>query len=117
MRKFVTEQEQPELVESAAQIFLRTQGSIRATVGHILERGLEDPGTKIKRPTDFIAGAIRSLGADTDGGQPLPNLLGSDGPTSISVADTRRAARQFNLLDQQSDAPLALRCGILPKSD
>jgi hypothetical protein len=48
-------------------------------VGHILERGLEDPGSKVKRPTDFIAGGIRSLGADTDGGQPLQTFLAQMG--------------------------------------
>jgi len=79
VRKFVTDEGWPELEESAAQIFLNTKGSIRATVGHILERGLEDPGTKIKRPTDFIAGGIRSLGADTDGGEPLQTFLAQMG--------------------------------------
>ena len=79
VRKFVTEEERPELVESAAQTFLRTQGSIRATLGHILELGIENPGSKVKRPTDFIAGGIRSLGADTDGGQPLQTFLAQMG--------------------------------------
>ena len=79
VRKFVTEEERPELVESAAQTFLRTKGSIRATVGHVLERGLEDIGSKIKRPTDFIAGGVRSLGAETDGGQPLQTFLAQMG--------------------------------------
>ena len=79
VRKFVTEEERPELIEGAAQTFLSTQGSIRATLGHILERGLEDPGVKVKRPTDFIAGGIRSLGADTDGGKPLQSFLAQMG--------------------------------------
>jgi hypothetical protein len=48
-------------------------------VGHILERGLEDPGSKVKRPTDFIAGGIRTLGADTDGGKPLQTFLAQMG--------------------------------------
>jgi len=75
VRRFITEVERPELVESATQIFLRTRGSIRATVGHILERGLEEPSAKVKRPMDFIAGGIRSLGADSDGGQALQTFL------------------------------------------
>ena len=75
VRKFVTEEDWPELVESATQTFLRTQGSIRATLAHVLERGLENPGAKVKRPMDFVAGGIRMLGADTDGGQPLQTFL------------------------------------------
>ncbi|MCH8878181.1 MAG: DUF1800 family protein [Chloroflexi bacterium] len=54
----MTEEDRPELVESAAQTFLRTRGSIRATLGHLLEAGLQDPGAKVKRPVDFIAGGI-----------------------------------------------------------
>ena len=79
VRKFVDEEERPDLVESAAQTFLSTNGSIRATLGHVLDRGLEDPGAKIKRPTDFTAGGIRILGANTDGGQPLQTLLAQMG--------------------------------------
>ncbi|TDI85450.1 MAG: DUF1800 family protein [Chloroflexi bacterium] len=75
LRKFVTEEDRPELVESAAQTFLSTRGSIRATLGHLLEAGLQDPGTKFKRPVDFIVGGIRTLGADTDGGEPLQTFL------------------------------------------
>jgi len=79
VRKFVTEEDRPDLVESATQTFLRTQGSIRATLGHVLERGLENPGAKVKRPMDFIAGGIRMLAADTDGGQPLQTFLAQMG--------------------------------------
>jgi len=75
VRKFITEEERPELVESTAQTFLRTNGSIRAMLGHLLEFGLEDPGTKVKRPVDFIASGLRMLGADTDGGQALQTFL------------------------------------------
>lgn len=75
LRKFVTEEDRPELVESAAQTFLSTRGSIRATLGHLLEAGLQDPGTKVKRPVDFIVGGIRTLGADTNGGEPLQTFL------------------------------------------
>lgn len=71
----MTEEDRPELVESAAQTFLSTRGSIRATLGHLLEAGLQDPGAKFKRPVDFIVGGIRTLGADTDGGEPLQTFL------------------------------------------
>ncbi|MFQ5942543.1 MAG: DUF1800 domain-containing protein [Anaerolineales bacterium] len=79
VRKFVTEEDAPALIESAAQVFLRSQGSIRDTLGHILEHGLEFTGDKVKRPTDFIVGGIRMLGADTDGGQPLQTFLAQMG--------------------------------------
>ena len=79
VRKFVTETEAPELVESTAQTFLRTNGSIRATLGHVLESGLKNPGEKVKRPSGFVAGGLRMLGADTDGGQPLQDFLAQMG--------------------------------------
>jgi uncharacterized protein (DUF1800 family) len=79
VRKFVTEEDRPELVESTAQVFLRSKGSILATLRHVLERGLENPGSKVKRPMDFIVGGMRMLAAETDGGQPLQTFLSQMG--------------------------------------
>lgn len=79
IRRFVTEDPPPALVERAASTFVSSAGSIPATLRTILFDGLERPGTKLKRPVDYVSGALRILSADTDGGQPIQQLLAEMG--------------------------------------
>lgn len=78
-RRFVADQPAPGLVERAAGAFLAGQGSIGELLRVLLLEGLEQPGTKLKRPMDFIASGLRMLAADTDGGMPIQQLLAQMG--------------------------------------
>lgn len=75
VRRFISEDPRPELVESAARTFLSSKGSITATLEHVLLNGMTDADAKVKRPVDLIASGLRVLAADTDGGQPLQTYL------------------------------------------
>jgi uncharacterized protein (DUF1800 family) len=81
-RRFVADLPPSRLVDQTAQVFLRTQGDLKATLRTILlSPELLDPvsqphrslseARKLKRPVEFMAGALRQLNAITDAGPPL----------------------------------------------
>lgn len=66
------------LVERAARAYLKDDTSIRAMLRPILFDGLLKPEMCrpiLKRPLDLVASAVRCLGAATDGGEGLQQLL------------------------------------------
>jgi uncharacterized protein (DUF1800 family) len=82
VRRFVTEQQDESsagLAKRAARAFRTSGGSIIATLRVVLLDGLAGEhaiwGPKVKRPTDVVATALRLLGAETDGGEPLQLAL------------------------------------------
>lgn len=79
VRRFVSEQPAPDLVERAAAAFLHADGSIRAMLQVVLLDGLVQSGTKLKRPVDYVVGGLRTLAADTDAGPPIQEVLGQMG--------------------------------------
>ncbi len=90
VRHFVSDDPPPALVERVAQTFLKTDGDIREVLKAIFfspEFNSADAyRAKIKRPFELAISAVRTLGADTNGGpqmhqwiarmgQPLYGLL------------------------------------------
>lgn len=67
-----------EIVERATKAYLKNDTSIRALLRPILLDGLKLEATKrplFKRPLDFVVSALRTLGADTDGGVEIQHAL------------------------------------------
>ena len=54
---------------------MQTNGDIRATLSVILLDGLPQAGTRYKRPVNFVAGALRMLNAESDGGPAVQEYL------------------------------------------
>lgn len=68
--------EDPSLVDSTAQVFLSTNGDIKAILRHLLlSPQLADAPPILKRPFDFIVSALRAANAESDGGKPLQEHL------------------------------------------
>lgn len=66
-RRFIADDPPQEIVEKAAQSFLRTNGDIKSVLRVILLDGLPLAQPKYKRPANFILSALRMLNAETDG--------------------------------------------------
>jgi uncharacterized protein (DUF1800 family) len=71
-RRFVADEPPPALVDRVAQTFLKTDGDIREMLRTIFfspEFNSQDAyRAKVKRPFELAISAVRTLGADTNGG-------------------------------------------------
>lgn len=74
-RRFIADEPPRALVERAARAFLQTGGEIKPVLRAILLDGLPHLEPKFKRPVHFLVSALRALNAETDGGEPLQQLL------------------------------------------
>jgi uncharacterized protein (DUF1800 family) len=82
-RRFVADDPPPALVGRAAAVFRETDGDIRAVMRAIVfsPEFFGSYRAKVKTPLEFIASALRALGAETDAGVPLlRTLLGMGQP-------------------------------------
>jgi len=72
VRHFVSDNPPPALVDRVAKTFTKTDGDIRETLEAIFFSDEFNSSTayraKIKRPFELVVSAIRTLGADTNGG-------------------------------------------------
>jgi uncharacterized protein (DUF1800 family) len=72
VRHFVADNPPPALVDRVAETFRKTDGDIRETLKTIFFskefNSTEAYRVKIKRPFELVVSAIRTLGADTNGG-------------------------------------------------
>ena len=66
-RRFIADEPPPEIVENAAQTFLKTNGDIKSVLRVILLDGLPLAQPKYKRPVNFLLSALRMFNAETDG--------------------------------------------------
>jgi uncharacterized protein (DUF1800 family) len=66
-RRFIADDPPQEIVEKAAQTFLKTNGDIKSVLRVILLDGLPLAQPKYKRPANFVVSALRLLNAETDG--------------------------------------------------
>ncbi len=75
VRHFVSDNPPPALVDRVAQTFLKTDGDIREMLRTIFSsaefNSPEAYRAKIKRPFELAVSALRTLGADTNGGPQL----------------------------------------------
>ena len=71
VRHFVSDNPPPALVDRVAQVFTKSNGDIRQTLGAIFFspefNAPEAYRAKIKRPFELAISAVRTLGADTNG--------------------------------------------------
>ncbi len=72
VRRFVSDEPPPALVDRVAQTFLKTDGDIREvlrTIFYSPEFNSPDAyRAKVKRPFELAVSAVRTIGADTNGG-------------------------------------------------
>jgi len=78
-RKFVSDEPPAGLVDRLAQVFLATDGDLRAvyTALFTAPEFWSDAAwsTKTKTPLELVASSIRALGGTTDGGRPLARAV------------------------------------------
>lgn len=62
-RRFVSEQPPTELIDSTAQVFLDSQGDLKAVMRHLLnsEAFMAAEAQKFRRPLEFLIAALRAL--------------------------------------------------------
>lgn len=84
-RRFVSDDPPKGLVDRCSRVFVKTDGDIREVVRTIITspefRAELTRRSKIKTPLEFVASAIRVLGANTDGGRQLQSSLARMGMT------------------------------------
>jgi hypothetical protein len=72
VRRFVSDEPPPALVDRVAQTFMKTDGDIREVLKTIFSspefNSAEAYRAKVKRPFELAISAVRTLGADTNGG-------------------------------------------------
>ena len=72
VRRFVSDDPPPALVDRVAQTFTKTDGDIREVLKAIFSspefNSAEAYRAKVKRPFELAVSAVRTLGADTNGG-------------------------------------------------
>jgi uncharacterized protein (DUF1800 family) len=78
-QRFVADEPPPSVVNRAAAAFEKTRGDLRAVLRTILTspefNSVAAYRAKVKSPLELVAGALRALGAETDGGEPLLQFL------------------------------------------
>jgi len=78
-RRFVSDDPPKALVDRVAEVFLKTDGDIRATLRAIFTApefyAPEARRAKIKTPFELVVSAIRALDAETDGGPATHNWI------------------------------------------
>lgn len=82
-QRFVADNPPPDLVERAAKTYLATQGDIASVLKTILTSPeFYSKGAyraKVKTPFEYVAGALRALDANTDGGKALYGMMAQMG--------------------------------------
>lgn len=107
-RRFLADDPPAQIVTKASQAFLKSGGDLKAVLRVIILDGFPQiqPVSfplKYKRPVNYLVSALRSSGAETDGGKALQRYLKSmgqplyDWPTPDGYSD-RAASWQGNLL-------------------
>ena len=78
-RRFVADDPPPSVVETASRAFLRSDGDLRVLLKTILSsREFYSQAAyraKVKSPLELVASSMRALGADTDAGYPLIQVI------------------------------------------
>src|SRR5882724_5879660 len=82
-RRFISDEPPQAVVDRAAAVFLKTDGSITDTLRTILTSPeFMSRGTyraKTRSPFEYVAAALRALNAETDGDQPVLDAIGRMG--------------------------------------
>src|SRR5215471_2370009 len=82
-RRFISDDPPPSVIDRAAQVFLRTDGSIRETVRAIITSpeffSKAAYRAKVRSPFEYAAAALRATSAETDGDRPVLDVIGRMG--------------------------------------
>jgi uncharacterized protein (DUF1800 family) len=78
-RRFIADDPPPSVVESASRAFLKSGGNLRVVLKTILSSpefySQAAYRAKVKSPLELVASSMRGLGADTDGGVQLIQMV------------------------------------------
>jgi uncharacterized protein (DUF1800 family) len=82
-RRFISDDPPSSVIDRAAAVFLKTDGSIRETLRAIVTSPeFFSPATyraKVRSPFEYVAAAMRALQAETDGDRPVLDAIGRMG--------------------------------------
>lgn len=82
-RRFISDDPPQSVIDRAAAVFLKTDGSIRETLRAILTSPEFFSTTayraKVRSPFEYVAAAMRAMNAETDGDRPVLDLIGRMG--------------------------------------
>jgi len=82
-RRFISDDPPAPVIDRAAAVFLRTDGSIRETLRAIITSpeffSTAAYRAKMRSPFEYAAAALRALNADTDGDRPVLDAIGRMG--------------------------------------
>ena len=82
-RRFISDDPPPTVIDRAAAVFLKTDGSIRETLRAIITApeffSQTAYRTKMRSPLEYVAAAMRALNAETDGDRPVLDVIGRMG--------------------------------------
>jgi len=82
-RRFISDEPPPSVIDRAAAVFLKTDGSIRETLRAIVTSpefySTTTYRAKMRSPFEYVAAAMRALNAETDGDQPVLDAIGRMG--------------------------------------
>jgi len=82
-RRFISDDPPASVIDRAAAVFLRTDGSIRETLRAIITSpeffSTAAYRAKMRSPFEYAAAALRALNADTDGDRPVLDAIGRMG--------------------------------------
>lgn len=82
-RRFISDEPPPSIIDRAAAVFLKTDGSIRETLRAIITSPeFFSPAAyraKMRSPFEYVAASMRALNAETDGDRPVLDAIGRMG--------------------------------------
>jgi uncharacterized protein (DUF1800 family) len=82
-RRFISDDPPPSVIDRAAAIFLKTDGSIRETLRAIITSpeffSTAAYRAKVRSPFEYVAAAMRATSAETDGDRPVLDFIGRMG--------------------------------------
>jgi uncharacterized protein (DUF1800 family) len=82
-RRFISDDPPPAVIDRAAAVFLKTDGSIRETLRAIITSpeffSSAAYRAKMRSPLEYVAAAMRATSAETDGDRPVLDFIGRMG--------------------------------------
>src|SRR5258706_8515780 len=82
-RRFISDDPPQSIIDRAATVFLKTDGSIRETLRAVITSPEFFSTTayraKMRSPFEFVAASMRALNAETDGDRPVLDAIGRMG--------------------------------------
>src|ERR1043166_2773593 len=82
-RRFISDDPPQSVIDRAAAVFLKTDGSIRETVRAIITSpeffATASYRAKVRSPFESVAAAMRAMNVETDGDRPVLDLIGRMG--------------------------------------